>query len=137
MEGRRQVTYGSTFLYKANFPELTDAQIEAADAEVLVDWSGMFGLWRGLDTDLRNQKLALLENRLLAHHLAVNYPTEVVDAMSMGAIPLTGNSVGGVSLQYKDLEWVQGDMKTLMTTQWGVQALRQYQGAPERFSVLL
>ena len=131
------MTYGSSFLYRANFPGLTDAQIDAGDAEVLADWSGMFTLWAGLDSTVRAAKLALLENRLLAHHLAVNYPGEVVDAISTGALPLTGKDVAGVSLAYKDLEWVQGDMKTLMTTQWGIQALRQYQGAPERFSVLL
>lgn len=127
----------SAFLYRANFPGLSDQQIAAADAEVLADWSGMFQLWAGLDESVRTAKLNLLENRLLAHHLAVNYPGEVVDAISTGALPITGKSVDGVSLSYKDLEWVQGDMKTLMTTQWGIQALRQYQGAPERFSVLL
>lgn len=127
----------SSFLYRANFPGLSDQQIALADAEVLTDWSGIFQLWAGLDEATRAAKLNLLENRLLAHHLAVNYPGEVVDAISTGALPLTGKTVGGVSLSYKDLEWVQGDMKTLMTTQWGIQALRQYQGAPERFSVLL
>lgn len=127
----------SAFLYRANFPGLSDPQIAAADAEVLADWSGMFQLWAGLDESVRTAKLNLLENRLLAHHLAVNYPGEVVDAISTGALPITGKAVDGVSLSYKDLEWVQGDMKTLMTTQWGIQALRQYQGAPERFSVLL
>jgi len=127
----------SAFSYRANFPGLSDQQIALADAEVLVDWSGMFELWAGLDQTLRAAKLNLLENRLLAHHLAVNYPGEVVDAIATGALPLNGKDIGGVSLQYKDLEWVQGDMKTLMTTQWGIQALRQYQGAPERFGVLL
>ncbi len=125
------------FLYRANFPGITDQQIAVADAEVLVDWSGMFELWAGLDSAVRDGKLALLENRLLAHHLAVNYPGEVVDAISTGALPLNGKDVAGVSLQYKDLENIQGEMKTLMTTQWGIQALRQYQGAPERFRVLL
>ena len=127
----------SAFLYRANFPGLSDPQIAAADAEVLADWSGMFQLWAGLDESVRTAKLNLLENRLVAHNLAVNYPGEVVDAISTGALPITGKSVDGVSLSYKDLEWGQGDMKTLMTTQWGIQAVMQYQGAPERFSVLL
>lgn len=127
----------SAFLYRKNFPGLTDAQITTADAEVLADWSGMFELWAGLDQAIRAAKLNLLENRLLAHRLAMDYPGEVVDAISTGALPLTGKDVAGVSLQYKDLENIQGEMKMFMTSQWGMDALRMYQGAPERFSVLL
>ena len=125
------------FLYRANFPGLTDPQIASADVEVFADWSGMFELWQGLDEAPRAAKLTLLENRLLAHYLAVNYPGEVVDAIATGALPMSGKSVGGVSIQYKDLENVEGDMKVLMTTQWGVQALMMFQGAPERFRILL
>ena len=125
------------FLYRANFPGLTDPQIAVADVEVLAEWSGMFELWEGLDEATRTAKLTLLENRLLAHYLAENYPGEVVDAIATGALPMSGKSVGGVSIQYKDLEGVEGDLKGLMTSQWGIQALRMYQGAPERFRILL
>lgn len=123
------------FLFRSNFPGLSEPQIAAADAMVLVMWSGMFELWAGMDQAVRDAKRNLMENLLVAHYLAENYPGEVVDAISTGAIPLTGQSVGGVNLAFKDMEWVQGDMKGLMTSQWGIQALRMYQGAPERFLV--
>ena len=124
------------FLFRANFPGLKDAQIAAGDAVVLAEWSGMFELWSGLPQAVQSAKRNLMENYLLAHWLAVNYPGEVEDGISQGAIPLSGQTIGGVSLAYQDLSEIQGDMKILKTTQWGIQALLMYQGAPERYQVL-
>lgn len=124
------------FLFRKNFPGLTDAVVDMADMMVLGQWSGMFELWAELDPAIRDAKRLLMENYLLAHWLAVNYPGEVEDAISQGAIPLASQDIGGVALSYKELGDVQGDMKVLTTTQWGIQALLMYQGAPERFQVL-
>lgn len=123
-------------MFRANFPGLVDQVINTADGMVLAQWAGMFELWADLSQTVQAAKRLLLENYLLAHWLAINYPGEVEDAISQGAIPLDSQNIGGVALSYKELEEVQGDMKILTTTQWGIQALLMYQGAPERFRVL-
>ena len=124
------------FTYRANFPGLTDVQINAADTIVVATWSGLFELWASASQALQQAKQTIMENLLLAHWLAENYPGEVVNAISTGALPMTGQDVGGVAIQFKDLEEVQGPLKGLMTSQWGIQALRMYMGSPERFIVL-
>ena len=129
------ITAGA-FTYRANFPGLTDAAINAADTIVLAMWAGIFELWENDIQALRQAKQMAMENLLLAHCLAENYPGEVVDAISTGALPLTGKDTGGVSLQYKDLEGVEGALKGLMTSQWGIQALRMFMGSPEWSMVL-
>lgn len=130
------MTNAQDFTYRSFFPTLTDAQINAALEIVNATWYGaIYELWAALPASVQEAKRNAIQNLLVASWLADNYPGTVEGGISNGALPLTSKSVDGVSLAYKDLENVQGELKTLMTNQWGIQALRMYLSAPERFTV--
>jgi hypothetical protein len=90
-------------------------------------------LWRKLDAATRDSKRVLCMNLLVGWFLADRYPTLTVDVTGDGGMPLTGKSIGGVSISRKDLE-AQPEMKQLESNAFGVKALAMIMSAPERFA---
>lgn len=124
------------FTYRKNFPGLTDETIEGFVPVIEAQWYGALNdFWSGMLAVARDQNRLNFKNLILAWHLANLFPGEVVDAIANGALPLTGKSSGGLSLQYMGLDSVQDALKPLMSNQWGMSALSMLMSAPERFVV--
>ena len=123
-----------TFLYAANFPTLTDAQIGAAYNEVCVMFSGVNKLWAVLDEPIRTQKRELCLNQLTAWYLADMNPTSVVGVVGNGGMALSSKSIGGTSVSFSDMEAQEG-LKQLNSNVFGQKALMMIQSAPERFGI--
>jgi hypothetical protein len=123
------------FEFAQFFLGVTAQQIDKALVRVQSQWYGLLNgdLWSGLPQNIQAAKIDQMSDLLVAWYLAENFPDSVVNAISNGALPLSSKSVEGVSVTYLPLEDVQGDMKMLMTNQWGQQALQMFQSAPERF----
>lgn len=139
----------ATFMFKANFPSLYDNQgssvfVDTGIAAVTQEWSGCFhsdltgipgnGIFRALETGIRNQKQTLLMNYLTGWWLADMYPDKVVGISGDGGMPLTGKSIGGISISRKDLD-SQPALKQLESNAFGVKALSLLASAPERFAL--
>lgn len=124
------------FMFRKNFPGLSDETIEGFVPVVEAQWTGALNdFWGGMNAVARDQNRLTFKNLVLAWYLANMFPGEVVDAIANGALPLTGKSSGGLSLQYMGLETVQDGLKPLMSNQWGMSALSMLMSAPERFVV--
>jgi len=123
------------FEYAQNFTGITAQQVNKALLRVQSQWYGLLNgdLWAGLPQPVQAGKIDQITDLLVAWYLAQNYPDSVVNAVANGALPLSSKSIDGVSVNYMPLENVQGDMKMLLTNQWGVQALQMFQSAPERY----
>ena len=92
-----------------------------------------FSLHQGPNNYIQPVLDGTLRWQAVGWYLANNFPDTVQNAISNGALPLSSKSIDGVSVSYLPVEGVEGDMKLLLTNQWGVAALQMYQGAPERF----
>ncbi len=123
------------FEFAQYFTGITAQQVNKALARVTAQWYGLLNgdLWSGLPQSVQAAKMDAMSDLLVAWYLANNFPDRVVNAIANGALPLSGKSIDGVSVSYKDIENVQGELKLLMTNQWGVAALQMFQSAPERF----
>ena len=123
------------FEYAQFFTGITSQQVTKALMRVQSQWYGLLNgdLWAGLPQTVQAGKIDQMSDLLVAWYLAENFPSNVVNAIANGAIPLSSKSIDGVSVSYMPLENVQGDMKMLLTNQWGVQALQMFQSAPERY----
>ena len=139
----------SSFPFAANFPSLygnnsaASTIIDAAIASVCAEWSGCFdaavsgisgttGLWQVLGTAVAEAKQTILLGYLVAWWLADMYPQALVGASGDGGMPLTGKSIGGVSITRKDLE-AQPALKQLESNAFGIKALEMIMSAPERY----
>lgn len=126
------------FEFRGNFgPGVTAQVIDKALARVNAQWYGMINgdLWASLPSDIQAEKIDTVQNLLVAWYLANMFPDQVVGGIANGALPLSGKSIDGVSLSYKEIEGVQGELKLLATNQWGVAALQMFQSAPERMAL--
>ena len=123
------------FEFAQYFTGITAQQVNKALDRVTAQWYGLLNgdLWASLPQDVQAAKMDAMSDLLVAWYLANNFPDRVVNAIANGALPLSGKSIDGVSISYKDVENVQGELKLLMTNQWGVAALQMFQSSPERF----
>lgn len=122
------------FLYAANFPELTDAQIDEAYTEVSTIFSGVNQLWAVLDVSTRNAKRRLCMNMLTAWYLMDMNPTSASGVVGNGGMALGSKSVGGTSVSFTDMDAQEG-IKQLNSNVFGQKALMLIQSAPERFGI--
>ena len=122
------------FIYAANFPTLTDAQINAAYEEVCVIFSGVKTLWAVLEEPTRTSKRNLCLNLLTAWYLADMMPTAVTGVVGNGGMALSSKSIGGTSVSFQDMEAQEG-LKQLNSNVFGQKALMLIQSAPERFGI--
>lgn len=123
------------FEFAQYFPGITAQQTNKALERVTAQWYGLLNgdLWASLPANVKASKIDAVSDLLVAWYLANNFPDHVANAISNGAIPISSKSIDGVSVTYKDVENVQGELKLLLTNQWGVAALQIFQSAPERF----
>lgn len=124
----------SDFKYAANFPTLTDTQINTAYEEVCVMFSGVLQLWGILEEPIRTQKRTLCINLLTAWYLADMNPTAVTGVVSNGGMALSSKSIGGTSVSFTDMEAQEG-LKQLNSNLFGQKALTMIQSAPERYGI--
>ena len=122
------------FKYAANFPNLTDAQINTAYEEVCVMFSGVKTLWGVLEPVTREAKRSLCLNLLTAWYLADMNPTAVAGVVSNGGMALSSKSIGGTSVSFQDMDAQEG-LKQLNSNVFGQKALTMIQSAPERFGI--
>lgn len=122
------------FKFAANFPTLTDQQIDAAYEIVSVMFSGVLKCWATLQEPIRTQKRTLCMNLILAWYLLDADPTSAVGVLGNGGMALTSKSIGGTSLSFADMDAQEG-IKQLNSNVFGQKALMMIQSAPERFSI--
>ncbi len=122
------------FKFAENFPNLTDAQIDAAYEIVSVMFSGVLKCWAVLPEPIRTQKRTLCMNLILAWYLLDANPGSAVGVMGNGGMALTSKSIGGTSLSFADMDAQEG-IKQLNSNVFGQKALMMIQSAPERFSI--
>lgn len=122
------------FLYADNFPDLTDAEINAAYQETSVIFSGVKKLWSVLDAETREAKRGLCLNLLTAWYLADTNPSSVTGAIANGGMTVSSKSIGGTSLTFDSMETQEG-LKQLNSNMFGQKALMIIQGAPERYGI--
>lgn len=122
------------FLYAANFPELTDAEINQAYTEVSVIFSGVGSLWSCLGQTVRNAKRNLCMNLLTAWYLADMNPQSVTGVIANGGMAIGSKSIGGTSLTFSDVDAQEG-IKQLNSNVFGQKAIMLIQSAPERFGI--
>ena len=122
----------TTFPFGANFPSISAAAIDAACNTIETEWSGIFELYATTANPAGKQ--AILEGYLVGWWLADMNPSSATGIGADGGMPLTGKSIGGVSLSRKDLE-AQPALKQLESNAFGVKALSMIMSAPERFKL--
>lgn len=125
----------TSFVYRDNFPELTNLQIDGAIAMVSAQWYGSLTLWGAMPLDVATAKRTALLNLLTAWFLANKYPGDVRDAIAGGALPVSSKSIGGTSLSYLGFDSVQDALKPLLSNQWGIDALTMILASGERFAI--
>lgn len=122
------------FKFASNFPNLTDAQINAAYDIVSVMFSGVLQCWRALPEPIRTQKRTLCMNLILALYLLDTNPQSAVGVIGNGGMALSSKSIGGTSLSFSDMDAQEG-IKQLNSNMFGQKALMMIQSAPERFGI--
>lgn len=122
------------FKFAANFPTLTDTDINNANDIVSVMFSGVLQCWRALNEPLRTQKRTLCLNYLIAWYLLDQNPQSAVGVMGNGGMALTSKSIGGTSLSFADMDAQEG-IKQLNSNVFGQKALMMIQSIPERFGI--
>ena len=122
------------FKFAANFPTLTDTDINNAYDIVSVMFSGVLQCWRALNEPLRTQKRTLCLNYLIAWCLLDQNPQSAVGVMGNGGMALTSKSIGGTSLSFADMDAQEG-IKQLNSNVFGQKALMMIQSIPERFGI--
>ena len=122
------------FKFASNFPNLTDAQINAAYDIVSVMFSGVLSCWAIMAEPMRTKKRTLLLNQLLAWYLLDTNPTAATGVIGNGGMALSSKSIGGTSLSFSDMDAQEG-LKQLNSNVFGQKALMLIQTIPERFSI--
>lgn len=122
------------FLYAANFPSLTDSEINTAYTEVSIMFSGVNSLWAVLSEPIRSNKRNLCMNLLTAWYLLDMNPESASGVIGNGGMAVTSKSIGGTSLSFQDMDAQEG-LKELNSNVFGQKALIMIQGAPERFGI--
>ena len=122
------------FLYAANFPDLTDAQINAAYTEVATIYSGINSLWGVLPAATAEAKRTLCMNLLTAWYLADMNPSSLTGVIGNGGMAVSSKSIGGTSLSFQDMDAQEG-LKQLNSNVFGQKALMLIQSAPERYAL--
>ena len=122
------------FLYAANFPDLTDAQINAAYTEVATIYSGINSLWGVLPAATAEAKRTLCMNLLTAWYLADMNPSSLSGVIGNGGMAVSSKSIGGTSLSFQDMDAQEG-LKQLNSNVFGQKALMLIQSAPERYAL--
>lgn len=122
------------FLYAANFPTLTDADINAACETVSVMFSGVLECWAIMKEPLRTKKRTLFLNLLVGWYLLDADPTKAVGVIGNGGMALGSKSIGGTSLSFADVGAQEG-LKQLNSNMFGQKALLMIQGIPEIFGI--
>ena len=127
----------ATFIYTANFPSLSPAQIDASCLAVDAMWSGIDSLWQKLPQTKRDAKIAMLQNLMVAWYMTDIYPAQVTGIVSNGGLPLQSKAIGGeggVSVTMRALG-EQDALVPLSSNTFGVQALQMIMSVPERFTI--
>lgn len=122
------------FYYAANFPTLTDTDINKAYEIVSVMFSGVLECWRVMAEPLRTKKRTLAINLLIAWYLADMNPSKVQGVVGNGGMALSSKSIGGTSVSFSDMDAQEG-LKQLNSNVFGQKALALIQTAPERFGI--
>ncbi len=122
------------FTFTANFPTLTELQIQSGIDAVEAQYYGALLFWSKLPEDIKTKKRTLLENYLVAWYLANMFPLDVVGVVTNGGLPLSAKSIEQTSLSFLTVE-TQDAMKPLLSNTFGLQALSMMMAAPERFTV--
>ncbi len=122
----------TTFPFTANFPTLTNGQVDAACVSIEAEWSGIQELFQTVANGAAKRNI--LEGYLVGWWLSDMYPTKVQGVSGDGGMPLTSKSIGGVSMTRKDLE-MQPALKQLESNAFGVKALSMLKSAPEMFTM--
>lgn len=124
----------TTFKYAANFPNLTDDEINDGYEIVSTMFSGVNSLWSVLDDETRSAKRTLCMNLLTAWYLLDLYPTASTGVIGNGGMALSSKSIGGTSLSFQDMDAQEG-IKQLNSNVFGQKALMLIQSAPERYGI--
>lgn len=122
------------FLYAANFPDMSDDEINAAYETVSAMYSGVNSLWGVLDAETKKAKRTLCMNMLTAWYLLDFNPTRASGVMGNGGMAVDSKSIGGTSLSFQSMEAQEG-VKQLNSNVFGQKALMLLQSAPERFGI--
>lgn len=122
------------FLYAANFPELTDNEINEAYTEVSVIYSGVNSLWGVLPAAVATSKRNLCMNLLTAWYIADMNPSALSGVIGNGGMAVSSKSIGGTSLSFQDMDAQEG-LKQLNSNVFGQKALMLIQSAPERYAL--
>lgn len=122
------------FIYRDNFPSLTDMQINQAISEVSAMFSGVLELWGVITEPLRSAKRKLCLNLLVGWYLMDTKPSAAIGVMGSGGMAISSKSIGGTSLSITDMEAQEG-LKQLNSNVFGQKALMMIQGAPERHGI--
>ena len=124
----------SDFLYVANFPDMSDDEINAAYETVSAMYSGVNSLWGVLDTETQKAKRTLCLNMLTAWYLLDFYPARASGVIGNGGMAVDSKSIGGTSLSFQSMDAQEG-LKQLNSNIFGQKALMLLQSAPERFGI--
>lgn len=122
------------FKYAANFPTLTDNEINDAYETVLAMFAGVAQLWGVLSLQIRTMKRTLCYNLLTAWYLADTKPLALSGMVGNGGMALSSKSIGGTSVTFQDMDSQEG-LKQLNSNAFGQKALMMIQSAPERFGI--
>jgi hypothetical protein len=123
------------FAYTANFPTLTTPQIQAGIDSARTMWYGVItSYWASLGQTIRDAKRLLAWNLLTAWWLANQYPSAVTGVVSNGGLPLSGKTIGGVSVTFRDIP-AQPGMEGLQSNVFGSEAYMMMLSAEEMYTV--
>lgn len=122
------------FKYSANFPNLSDDDINEGYEIVSAIFSGVNQLWGVLDEQTRTAKRTLCMNLLTAWYLLDMYPLASTGVIGNGGMALSSKGIGGTSLSFQDMDAQEG-IKQLNSNAFGQKALMLIQSAPERFGI--
>lgn len=124
----------SDFLYAANFPDMSDDEINAAYETVSAMYSGVNSLWGVLDAEAQKAKRTLCMNLLTAWYLLDFNPIRASGVIGNGGMAVDSKSIGGTSLSFQSMDAQEG-VKQLNSNIFGQKALMLLQSAPERFGI--
>jgi hypothetical protein len=122
------------FLFRRNFPTLSNDDIGQAITEVSAQWSGTQSFWAWLPPALQESKRDMVLHLLTAWHLADMFPEDLDGVAANGGMPLQMKSISGVDIKFLPLE-TQEAMYPLLSNTFGIRAMQMIHSAPERFSI--
>lgn len=124
----------TNFMYRNNFPTLTDTSINNGITYINSVYPGIFTLFSALNSDQQKAKQTMMENLMVAWYLADTNPKAVTGIVANG-FTVTSKTIGGtkgVSLTFRQID-AQPGMEFLNSNEFGNLALKMYMGATERF----